>query len=308
MSDPRLKSLRVRFFELRVLPDDVAIGGRRWTELIRRLEGTSNCGKPGAHECEYNGVMVEGLAFIRGGNPHAALAVDRAVTPRQRDRRTARRTDLPIDAHHEPVEETYVSFFPNNVVGLVSSTTSAPSHVAVAAWLNEVAPPTFHEPQALWHATPIIDPDKYQEILNAVEATSVTFAVKPQNIPVSEQGLLGALVDQAMEIGHGVRIEVKVSAGRGRPGEMSRSAVLGLARRLVGLHQEGVDLEKAQASVRRAYGEAVEPIDLLQHRLARVAEIPITDGRSLDEAVVLAESRVAYNSMRDEIAAAIGVS
>jgi hypothetical protein len=308
MTSPVTKTCKVRFFELRVLPDDEPADGQQWSQAMHALETTSNVGRAGAHEVNYHGTTIEGLPVFHGNNPGAALAVDRVVTPRQRNVMTSVRSDLPVDPNHEPVEETFVSFFGNNVVGLVLSTLSAPSHVAVAAWLNEVAPPRFSGPDALWHAVPIVDPDKYLQIADAREATSVTFALKPDNVPAQYESLLGGFLAEGRQYGHGVRIEVKVTAGRGRPGESSRDSVLRLARDIAGMHTDGVDLEKAQASVRRVYGEAIEPIDILHHRLAREVEIPVTTGRSLDQASVFRESRAAYTALRGEILAAIGLS
>lgn len=308
MADSNEKTCRVRFFELRVLPDEKAVPGQRWSTVVRDLMTSSNCGRTGAHECEYNGITIEGMPLMEAGNPMAALAVDRAITPRQRNVLTSQRSDLPVDQDHEPVEETFVSFLPNNVVGLVQSTISAPSHAAVAAWLNKVAAPDFEGADAKWHVVPIVDPDKYRAIEDAAEATSVTFALKPDNVPGGYEPLLGGFLTEGQQYGHGVRIEVKVTAGRGRPGESSRDATKRLARGLVGMHDAGVDLEKAQANIRRVYGEAVEPIDILHHRLAREVKIPVTTGRSLDQTAVFRETRVAYRELQEEILAAIGLS
>lgn len=308
MVDPVVKTCKVRFFELRLQPDDAQADGQRWSESMRRLQRSTNCGRPGAHECVYNGITIEGLAVTGGGNPAAALAVDRVITPRQRNRVTSARSDLPVDPDHEVVEETFVSFFPNNVVGLVLSTNSAPSHAAVATWLNEVAAPTFAGQEARWHAVPIVDPEKYRQIAEASEVTSVTFALKPENIPADYESLLGGFLTEGQDYGHGVRVEVKVSGGRGRPGETAREAIKRLARGLVGMRDDGVDLEKARASIRRVYGDALEPIDILHHRLARSVDIPVTDGHSLDQAAVFRETRAAYQVLADEIRAAIGLS
>jgi len=302
------KSCKVHFFELRLLPDDQQAEGQQWSRLLHGLETTSNCGRTGAHECDYNGVTIEGVPVFELGEPGAALAVGRAVTPRQRNMLTSVRSDLPIDADHEPVEETFVSFFANNVIGLVLSTISAPSHAAVATWLNTVAAPRFAGTDALWHATPIVDPEKYQLIAEAQEVTSVTFALKPDNVPAGSGSLLAGLITEGRQFGHGVRIEVKLTAGRGRPGEASRESLVRVARDVVGLRTEGVNLEKAQAKIRRTYGSAVEPVDILNHRLAREVDIPVTSGRSLDSAAVFAETRTAYADMRDDLRAAIGLS
>lgn len=298
----------MRFFELRLIPDDTQAQGQRWSQVLRNLRATTNCDRAGAHECEYNGITIEGLPLIDGNEPAAAVAVGRAVTPRQRNLLTSERSDLPVDADHEPVEEAFVSFFPNNVVGIVLSTISAPSHVAVATWLNEVAPPRFAGQDALWHAVPIVDRAKYEAIADAREVTSVTFALKPDNVSAADGTVLGGFLTEGRQYGHGVRIEVKITAGRGRPGESSRDAAHRLARDLVGMHTDGVDLEKAQANVRRAYGEAIEPIDILHHRLAREVSIPVTDGRSLDQASVFRETRSAYRDLEADILAAIGLS
>lgn len=141
----------------------------------------------GVHECQYNGTTIDGVGVTEVGNPCAALAIDRAVAPRQRNRQTSARSDLPVDPDHEVVEETFVSFFANNIIGLVRSTTSAPSHAAVGAWLNVVAPPRFAGADARWHVVPIIDPDKYREIVEANEVTSVVFAMKPEDLPAGRQ-------------------------------------------------------------------------------------------------------------------------
>lgn len=308
MTSPTAKTCKVRFFELRLLPDDTQAPGQRWSQILRNLQTTSNCGRVGAHECEYNGVTLEGLPLIEGNEPAAAIAVGRTVTPRQRNLLTSARSDLPVDANHEPVEEAFVSFFPNNVVGIVLSTISAPSHVAVATWLNTVTLPRFAGQSAVWHAVPIVDREKYLTIAEAREVTSVTFALKPENVPATSGTVLGGFLTEGRQYGHGVRIEVKITAGRGRPGESSRESAHRLARDLVGLHTAGVDLEKAQANVRRAYGEAVEPIDILHHRLAREVEIPVTDGRSLDQTSVFRETRSAYRDLEAEILTAIGLS
>lgn len=306
--DQPTKKCKVRFFELRLLPHDEPAEGQRWSQTMTQLQNSTNCGRAGAHECDYNSVIVEGLPTSDGGHPRVALAVDRAVTPRQRNRVTSERSDLPIQPDHDVVEETFVSFFANNVVGIVQSTISAPSHVAVAAWLNEVAQPSFAGASARWHAVPIVDAEKYREIADADEVTSVTFALKPEDIPAGSGTVLGGFLTEGRDYGHGVRIEVKISTGRGRPGESAKGAIKRVARGLAGMHDEGVDLEKAQATVRRVYGEAVQPIDILHHRLARSADIPITQGRSLNQTAVFTETRVAYQTLRESILAAIGLS
>ncbi|AKP57826.1 hypothetical protein MAUC22_09380 [Mycobacteroides abscessus UC22] len=153
-----------------------------------------------------------------------------------------------------------------------------------------------------------MDPEKYLEIADASEVTSVTFAVKPENVPASYESLLGGFLTEGQGYGHGIRIEVKISTGRGRPGETALAAMSRLARGIAGMRDKGVDLEKAQAKVRQVYGDAIEPIDMLHHRLARSVDIPVTDGRSLDQAAVFRETRSAYRDLADEIKAAIGLS
>lgn len=81
-----------------------------------------------------------------------------------------------------------------------------------------------------------------------------------------------------------------------------------MAGEIVDLHDNDVELGKAQATVRRLAGDNVEPIDILHHKLARSVQVPVTAGRSLDQAAVFGETRSAYHDLAQDLRAAIGLS
>ncbi|PZT94663.1 MAG: hypothetical protein DI630_25560 [Gordonia sp. (in: high G+C Gram-positive bacteria)] len=299
------KDCTISFFQLVVAPDNEPIAAVRWKRTFRQLHNRTNCGRTGVHVCQYNGDELDGLVPEVVGRPTLSLAVGRLITPRQRDKSTSARSALPVDSNHEPVEETFVVFFSNNVIGIVRSSLSAPSHAAVAAWLTRVAPPPASAGVAAqWVAKPVIDPEKYQAILNATSISAAEFALKPEQVSI-DSGIVHSLINGATGMSDGLRIEVRLTARRGRPGERARDDIRDLATELVSLHEEGEALDKAKVTIKELGESASEQIDLMNHRITTSVPITVNSDRSLDEPSVISSIRVAYSDLRERIAASI---
>lgn len=208
----------------------------------------------------------------------------------------------------EPVEETFAVFFPNNIVGLVRSTTSAPSHAALARWLNRFIRPAGYGSNAWWFAQPIIDEDRYLQIRQMDEVSTATFAVRPENIEGLD-GMVPALFNGAFGYDSGIRMEVKLTAARGRAGSEDRGRMLELAQEAAVLHGEGVPMERATVRARREAGGLIEEINLLEHRLTKSVDIPIRadgGGRSLSQEIIVGEIHTAFGELEESLQAAIG--
>ncbi|WP_172651081.1 hypothetical protein [Rhodococcus opacus] len=214
-----------------------------------------------------------------------------------------------LGSEWEPVEETFVRFFTNNIVGLVRSTNSAPTHAALARWLNRYAKPSGYGNNATWFAQPIIDEDRYLALRQMGEVTTSTFAVKAATVR-QNRGMLGGMFDQFLDYEEGLRIEVHMSAGRGRPAQENRERMLDMAREAANLHAEGVPFDRAVVRARPDGGGTVETINLLEHKLTKQFEVPVggDDGpRSLSEQLIFGEIRTAFSSMQEALQDAIGL-
>ncbi|MDI9947020.1 hypothetical protein [Rhodococcus sp. IEGM 1302] len=303
MTNARTKVCIVHFYELVLSPDQRKIPGHRWQDELDRLA-------PSAHKCDYNGTELEGIVVDLGSEKALSLAVDRATTPRQRNTTRPERAEMETRGNEwEPVEETFVRFFANNIIGLVRSTNSAPTHAALARWLNKTARPRGHGPNATWFALPIVDEDRYLALRDMGEVTTSTFAVKPNTIP-DRPGLLGGIFDRFFDYEDGLRIEVHITAGRGRPAQRNRERMLDMAREAAALHEQGVPFERAVVNARPADGGLVEVIDLLEHKLTKKFEVTFggDDGvRSLSEQVVFSQIRSSYLAMEESLQNAIGL-
>ncbi|MDJ0006466.1 DUF6731 family protein [Gordonia alkanivorans] len=297
------KTCTVSFFQLLIAPDEVRAAEVDWTAKIDNLARTSDCGHPGVHKCKYGGEEIDGVVSI--ASTSVSVAVGRALTPRQRNTVTAARSALPVDPGHEPVEETFFATFPRNVIGIVRSSQSSPSHAAIAAWLTKTLPPPQVNGGEKWVAKAIVDPDQYRAIADAETVSSVDFSVKPENIP-GEEGLIHALINGAFGFSDGIFVEVRLRARRGKPGERARDDIRDVADELVQLHESGVPLEAAKVGIKRVGETVTEVIDLLNHRITTREDIELLDDASLDEDAVVAHIRSAYVTLQEQIAGAIG--
>jgi hypothetical protein len=288
-----------------VAPDRTQVPGVDWQATLRRLESR------GTLECEYNDSDLEGLVVRSGGDRSLSLAVDRPTTPRQRNTTRPERAEMrTLGTEWEPVEETFVRFFPNNIVGLVRSTNSAPTHAALARWLNTHARPAGHGQHATWFAQPIVDEDRYRAIRELGEVTWSSFAVKPATV-AARRGMLGGMFDEYLDYSEGLRVEIKVSAGRGRAAEANKERMLHMAQEATELYEEGVPFERAIVRGRPQGGGALEEINLLEHKLTAKFEIPVGEAngsRSLSEQVVFGEIQRGYVEMSEQLQDAIGLN
>ncbi|KHJ74173.1 hypothetical protein [Rhodococcus sp. Chr-9] len=304
MATSRTKVCVVHFFELVIAPDRVRVDGFNWQDALRAL------GLGSTHECEYNGSALEGLVSGTKHEMTLSLAVDRPTTPRQRNTTRPERAEMQtLGNEWEPVEETFVRFFSNNIVGLVRSTNSAPTHAALAQWLNQHCRPAGYGQAARWFAQPIVDEERYLALQEMGEVTSATFAVKPATIR-DRRGMLGGMFDRYFDYEDGLRVEVHVSAGRGRPAQENRARMLDMARDAADLHSRGVPFDRAVVNARPLEGGRVEVINLLEHKLTKSFEIEVGgDGatRSLPEVRIFAEIQNAFVSMQEALQDAIGL-
>ena len=274
--------------------------GLNWQQVLAQITPTT-----ATHTL--NERAIRGEVFKVAQHRYLELDVERDIAPRQRDRSTNQRAPLLTKgASWEVIEESFVAFFEHNIVRMVSSNQSAPSHSAVAGWLNRtIQPQSFR-----YYTKPIVSREMYHRLAEMRGVSLATFALKPSNATRQAPGLLQSMMAAVEGIGPGVRVELRVVAGRGKDKPESRR-LLDETLEINALLREGnpYGVEKAVVNGIPADGGSVEPINLIEQRLTIDREILIAEeqGKGLDEASAIEAIHEAENHLRDELHAAIGV-
>lgn len=300
MADRKTKCRKVSFYQIVKQEDGDAFPGLNWQQVLARIT-------PSTATHTVNGRDIRGEVFQVDQYRYLELDVERDLAPRQRDRSSNERAPLHTRGESwEVIEESFVGFFDHNVVGMVSSNQSAPSHAALAGWLNRTV-----QPQGLrYYAKPIVSREMYHRLSEMRGVSLATFALKPNNAAQQAPGLLRSMIEAVTDIGPGVRVELRVVAGKSRDKPES-GRLLAQTLEINDFIREGnpFGIEKAVVNGIPADGGAVEPINLIEQRLTMDREVLIAKekGKGLDEASAVEAIREAENHLRDELHAAIGV-
>lgn len=301
MVDRETKSRRVSFYQIVKQEDGEPFPGVNWQKVLARITPTSSTHTVNKRD-------IRGEIFNLGQYRYLELDVERDLAPRQRDRSTNLRAPLLTRGDSwEVIEESFVAFFNHNVVGMVTSSQSAPSHAALAGWLNRAVQPHGHR----YYAKPIVSREMYHRLLDMRGVSLATFALRPNNAARQAHGLLGSMVEAAAGIGPGVRVELRVVAGKSKAKEEESRRLLAETLEIGGMLRDGnqFGVEKAVVNGIPDAGGPVEPINLIEQRLTMDREVLIAKeaGKGLDESSAINAIREAEGHLRDELHAAIGV-
>ncbi|MDU0478377.1 hypothetical protein QVA66_03875 [Staphylococcus chromogenes] len=208
------KLVTISFFELQAGLEDE--GYRRtlavdWDNVLGNLKNNS------AMEIKYSGRTLDGVVQEFGDQLCLSLSIDRMVHPRERQRGTGiRKTMQNSGADFDPAEESVVVFFDRNIFAMLSTGQGAPSHAALASWLNYYAPVTRTDLSQRWQATPIIRNDVYHTLIKPknMSISSSTFEIKPSEIDENDYGFLGIRPDIARNLDDECTVGIVIKSGR----------------------------------------------------------------------------------------------
>ena len=206
MSRKKEKLVRVSFFELLAGPSDVGwrVPAVNWDQRLLELDSRK------ALEVSYSGRTLDGKVFDVQDIKGLSLSIDRAIFPRERQRQTGERKTMKTSgADYDPAEETIVVFFERNIFGMLSTGQGAPSHTAVAAWLNTHMPCQLN-PAYKWCASYITRKDIYESVIKAkkMQVVESTFKVEPKDLSQQDYGTLGILANKFFDMDDGFSIKI----------------------------------------------------------------------------------------------------
>lgn len=299
MSQPNTKSRTISFFQIVRAKDEKPFPGINWQEQLRKLDGS-------AITHRVNEKDLRGEVFKPSLMRYLELDVARDTAPRQRDRTTNQRAPMLTNGETwEPIEEAFFAFFDNNIVGMVRSSQSAPSHAALAQWLNRSL-----DPAERYYTKQIVSRERFQR-LSAMRGVSVaTFGLRPQNVHEPRTGLIGAMLAATEHIGPDLRVELRVVASRSKGHEESRNLLAETLQINESIRSgDGGGLDRAIVNGIPEAGGPVEPINLIEQNLTMKRDIVVSEeeGKSLDEESAVSAIREAHDFLRDDLHAAIGI-
>lgn len=207
------KFVTISFFELVITPDVERVAAVNWTKRLKVLRDSE------ARIIGYNTRELDGVVMGASEEPCLSLTIDRVTRPRERQLGTrVRRTMKNSGADFDPAEETVVVFFERNIFGTLSTGQGAPSHAAVASWLNRYSRPASDDNQHLWSAKPITREDIYNAVIKQqnMTITASTFTVEPGLLGREDMGVLGIVADHIFGSDTGLTLKVSLQAGRKR--------------------------------------------------------------------------------------------
>lgn len=205
------KTVTISFFELKVGPDDVRAVEVDWDKRLEELRDEE------LRIISYNSRNLDGFVMGSSSDPCLSLTIDRITQPRERQRGTGiRKTMKNSGDDFDPAEETVVVFFDRNIFGTLDTGQGAPSHAAVAAWLNKFSRPAAGDNYHSWKAEPIVRSDIYNSVIKRknMAVTSSTFTVEPEQLDDKDLGMLGIIGDYFSTAEPGFTIKISMHAGR----------------------------------------------------------------------------------------------
>lgn len=211
MAKTSTKQVTIAFFELLSLPDEVRQSEENWQEILRTLNNQTII------TVDYkDGRVLVGSIIESGKYTGLSLSIDRFLSPRERQIDTGICSVMQTSGEgYSPAEETIVAFFERNMFGIVRSSQAAPSHAAVASWLNEVWTTRNAKTDFRWKASPIVREDMYNSVIKAkgMKITEATVKVEPRNLANADFGVLDALTGMLGGKEHGFSMAVTFQAG-----------------------------------------------------------------------------------------------
>lgn len=292
----------IRFFELIDQQDEERIGAVDWNQRLDRLS-TQTIGL-----VPHGRRALDGSIYGVDGHRVLSVAVDRDMAARQRQSGTGQRKSMTTDGDDwHPSEESFAVFFERNVFGLLRISTAAPTHAAVARWLNRASP--WRDNRGVpryFKAVPVVDPDILQRIRDRGGViTSADFAFEPQSVPDDPPSLfaqLGRFVGNSYD--DGVIMEVGVKAGRRRGAQANRERLDWDTMQVLEADQGHGFLRRAKGTYKPADGGPQEPFDMLGEKLAVKSEIQIPSNDPEGWALATnaaAAIRSAYSAARERL-------
>lgn len=290
------KTVKISFFELLVAPDEQRVGAVNWDARLNDLRESSSL------ETSYgSGQTLDGIVHGTTSGPCLSLTLDRLLNPRERRRGTGERKTMKNSGEEwDPAEETVAVFFGRNIFGILNTGRGAPSHAAVATWLNYFSPPKKTDNQLRWKAKPIARDDIYETVLKAKNAqiTQSTFTVMPGQISDRDLGIIGLARDFFWDNPEGLKVTVTLQAGKGEGRSHNAEEIGNRVEDVL----DGVDLDKARVSA-KIDGGKTRVFDLLENKIAHHVDIPIgafADGEKFAQ-IANQEIRAAYQEIAESL-------
>jgi len=295
MAKTTKKQVTISFFELLLAPDGVRVPERKWQGALNNIAAL------GAVSLEYrDGRLLVGAVIGGQKRKGVSLSIDRIMNPRERQEDTGEcKTMETSGVGFTPAEETIVVFFERNVFGILQSAQGAPSHSAVASWLNKVCPPNGFNDGKRWKASPIVRKDIYNSVIRAkdMKVTETTFKVEPRELADADFGVFDSLYNLFGAHEDGFAVSITMQAGPKR-----NNANIQTIRETVEKVLE--DKEHAQKLSVKAKPEdgPQRAFNLLEDRVTHKIAVDKTifdgaDGRFQEEAI--SEITEAYNLLKD---------
>lgn len=253
----------------------------------------------------YNNRKLDGIVDGNLDRACLSLAIDRAINPRERSAVGGMRRQLKTSGPHwDAAEESVYVFFDRNIVGMIMTNIGAPSHSALASWLDKHAPIDENDANRRWRAVPVVRRGVYEEVIKKrnMEVMGATFAFKPNEIEDPNAGIINVLLDRFTNTTPGLSVEIKISAGRYKNNSEN-------SRYIVGELEEVLDDDKAnriKLKAKESGGRARE-FDLIEDDIAYRVDL---DRDALNEADTLApvaneEIRTGFEKMSELLLKAV---
>lgn len=229
-----------------------------------------------------------------------SLSIDRLLSPRERRIDTGECSIMHTSGdNYSPAEETIIVFFERNIFGILRSSQAAPSHAAVAYWLNKFNPPQVLSVNKRWKASPIVRKDIYNSVIKkkGMKISEATVKIEPRYLADADFGVIDSLQDMLGHKEHGFTIAVTMQAG---PQRLKQN---------VSTLEETVEKALNHKDQTEKISVKAKPKDGRQ-RVFNLLEDHVTYKIDLDRAVfetegsdfqriAIAEISSAYNSMKD---------
>lgn len=276
-----------------VNPDQTRVPGRNWDGRLSKLSGQKNMELPQGDR------TLDG--FIQGelGHHCLSLSLDRVLRPRERHRGTGIRQTMKNSGDDwDPAEETVVVFFDRNIFGTLNTGLGAPTHTAVANWLNRYSPPASSDLKCRWLAKPIARDDVYESVVKArkMQITQSTFTVLPEDLTEGDLSILGIAKDAVWGKNDGLELTLTLQAGRGNSRARNAQEIGNQVDDVL----QNLDVKRARVNA-KAPGGKTRTFDLLESHMTHSVDIPVSaleDGDRFAQ-VANTEIRRAFDELRD---------
>ncbi|RSZ66020.1 hypothetical protein EAH68_00205 [Corynebacterium hylobatis] len=253
----------------------------------------------------YNNRTLDGIVDGNLDRACLSLAIDRAISPRERHAIGGIRRQLKTSGPNwDAAEESIYVFFGRNLFGMIMTNIGAPSHSALASWLDVYAPIDENNLNRRWKAVPVVRKGVYEEVIKKrnMEVTGATFAFKPNEIEDPNAGIINVLLDRFTNTTSGLSIEIKISAGRYKNNSANSKYIVGELEEVL---SDG-KAERIKLKAKESGGRARE-FDLIEDSIAYRVDL---DRDALNKADTLApvaneEIRTGFEKMSELLLKAV---